>query len=252
MTSAPTTAPAVPALGEGEAERLDAAVADLQTGTSVWTALTVAQRATLLRQVRTSVAATADDWATTAAASKGLDARHPLRGEEWLSGPYSVLGALDASIATLTRIANGANPLDGIRVDRAPGGRARVHAFPLTGIDRFLLSGFTGEVWLEPGTTPNAARAGAGLAQRTPTVSGGVGLVLGAGNVTSIPVLDVLYELLAHNRTALLKVNPTQDALVPVYKRALAPLIEPGLLRIVRGGPAAGAYLTQHPGLAHV
>lgn len=252
MTSAPTTAPAVPALGEGEAERLDAAVADLQTGTSVWTALTVAQRATLLRQVRTSVAATAEDWATTAAASKGLDARHPLRGEEWLSGPYSVLGALDASIATLTRIANGANPLDGIRVDRAPGGRARVHAFPLTGIDRFLLSGFTGEVWLEPGTTPNAARAGAGLAQRTPTVSGGVGLVLGAGNVTSIPVLDVLYELLAHNRTALLKVNPTQDALVPVYKRALAPLIEPGLLRIVRGGPAAGAYLTQHSGLAHV
>ncbi|WP_336501459.1 aldehyde dehydrogenase family protein [Microbacterium paraoxydans] len=252
MTSAPTTAPATPTLGEGEKERLDAAVADLQTGTAVWTALTVAQRATLLRQVRTSVAATAEDWATTAAASKGLDARHPLRGEEWLSGPYSVLGALDASIATLTRIANGANPLDGIRVDRAPGGRARVHAFPLTGIDRFLLSGFTGEVWLEPGTTPNAARAGAGLAQRTPAVSGGVGLVLGAGNVTSIPVLDVLYELLAHNRTALLKVNPTQDALVPVYKRALAPLIEPGLLRIVRGGPAAGAYLTQHPGLAHV
>ncbi|WP_303708552.1 MULTISPECIES: aldehyde dehydrogenase family protein [Microbacterium] len=252
MTSAPTTAPATPALGEGEKERLDAAVADLQTGTAVWTALTVAQRATLLRQVRTSVAATAEDWATIAAASKGLDARHPLRGEEWLSGPYSVLGALDASIATLTRIANGANPLDGIRVDRAPGGRARVHAFPLTGIDRFLLSGFTGEVWLEPGTTPNTARATAGLAQRTPTVSGGVGLVLGAGNVTSIPVLDVLYELLAHNRTALLKVNPTQDALVPVYKRALAPLIEPGLLRIVRGGPAAGAYLTQHPGLAHV
>ncbi|CAI7663748.1 unnamed protein product [Penicillium discolor] len=252
MTSAPTTAPATPALGEGEKERLDAAVADLQTGTAVWTALTVAQRATLLRQVRTSVAATAEDWATIAAASKGLDARHPLRGEEWLSGPYSVLGALDASIATLIRIANGANPLDGIRVDRAPGGRARVHAFPLTGIDRFLLSGFTGEVWLEPGTTPNTARATAGLAQRTPTVSGGVGLVLGAGNVTSIPVLDVLYELLAHNRTALLKVNPTQDSLVPVYKRALAPLIEPGLLRIVRGGPAAGAYLTQHPGIAHV
>ena len=251
MTSAPTTALA-PALGEGEKERLDAAVADLQTGTAVWTALTVAQRATLLRQVRTSVAATAEDWATIAAASKGLDARHPLRGEEWLSGPYSVLGALDASITTLTRIASGANPLDGVRIDRAPGGRARVHAFPLTGIDRFLLSGFTGEVWLEPGTTPNTARAGAGLAQRTPTVSGGVGLVLGAGNVTSIPVLDVLYELLAHNRTALLKVNPTQDALVPVYKRALAPLIEPGLLRIVRGGPAAGAYLTQHPGLAHV
>lgn len=246
------TAPASPPLGEGEQERFDTAIEELHTGTQLWAALTIAQRATLLRQVRTSVAATAEDWARTAAASKGLDARHPLRGEEWLSGPYSVLGALDASIATLTRLADGRNPLDGVKVDRAPGGRARVHAFPLTGIDRFLLSGFTGEVWLRPGTTPNAARARAGLAQRTPARSGGVGLVLGAGNVTSIPVLDVLYELLAHNRTALLKVNPTQDPLVPVYKRALAPLIEPGFLRIMRGGPAAGAYLTQHPGIAHV
>ncbi|MBS0023001.1 aldehyde dehydrogenase family protein [Microbacterium paraoxydans] len=244
--------PTAPPLGEGEQERFDTAIEELHTGTQLWAALTLAQRATLLRQVRTSVAATAEDWARTAAASKGLDARHPLRGEEWLSGPYSVLGALDASIATLTRMAEGRNPLDGVKVDRAPGGRARVHAFPLTGIDRFLLSGFTGEVWLTPGTTPNTARARAGLAQRTPTQSGGVGLVLGAGNVTSIPVLDVLYELLAHNRTALLKVNPTQDPLVPVYKRALAPLIEPGFLRIMRGGPAAGAYLTQHPGIAHV
>ena len=259
MTSATTpaektgaAAPARTELSDGQRADLDAAIGELRTGTSIWSALTIAQRVTLLRAVRTSVAATAEDWANTASASKGLDARHPLRGEEWLSGPYSVLGALDAYIETLSRLANGTNPLDGISIDRAPGGRTRVHAFPLTGIDRFLLSGFTGEVWLEPGTTPNRARAAAGLAQRTPTESGGVGLVLGAGNITSIPVLDVLYELLAHNRTVLLKVNPTQDALVPVYKRAFAALIEPGLLRIVRGGPAVGAYLTGHPDLAHV
>ncbi|WP_223171930.1 hypothetical protein [Microbacterium sp. NIBRBAC000506063] len=59
--------------------------------------------------------------------------------------------------------------------------------------------------------------------------------MLGAGNVTSIPVLDVLYELLAHNRVALLKLNPTQDALKPAFEHALAPLIEPGLVRIVSG-----------------
>ncbi|MDQ0646853.1 acyl-CoA reductase-like NAD-dependent aldehyde dehydrogenase [Microbacterium natoriense] len=259
MTSATTPAtktdaapPVIAELSDGQRADLDTAIGELQTGTSIWSALTIAQRVTLLRAVRTSVASAAEDWANTASASKGLDARHPLRGEEWLSGPYSVLGALDAYIETLSRLANGTNPLDGIKIDRAPGGRTRVHAFPLTGIDRFLLSGFTGEVWLEPGTTPNQARAAAGLAQRTPTESGGVGLVLGAGNITSIPVLDVLYELLAHNRTALLKVNPTQDALVPVYKRAFAPLIEPGLLRIVRGGPAVGAYLTGHPDLVHV
>ena len=173
MTSATTPAASTktPELGEAERDRLDAAIDDLQGGSRTWSALTLAQRVTLLRAVRSSVAAAAEDWADTAAASKGLDGRHPLRGEEWLSGPYSVLGALDAYIETLTRLANGTNPLDGITIDRAPGGRTRVHAFPLTGIDRFLLSGYTGEVWLEPGVTPNGARAAAGLAQRTPSDS---------------------------------------------------------------------------------
>lgn len=239
-------------LDERERAGVDAAVDPLQQGARTWSQLTLGQRVTLLRAVRTSVAAAAEEWANTAAESKGLGLGHPLRGEEWLSGPYSVLGALDAYIGTLTKLADGRTPLDGVTVGRAPGGRTRISAFPLTRLDRFLLSGFSGEVWLQPGITPNDARASAGLAQRTPDAGGGVGLVLGAGNITSIPVLDVLYELLAHNRVSLLKVNPTQDALVAVYERALAPLITPGLLRIVRGGPAVGSYLTTHRGIEHV
>jgi len=232
---------------------IDSAIAELRDGERTWAGLAPDQRTTLLRGVRRSVAVTARAWARTAAASKQLPPTHPLRGEEWLSGPYGVLGALDAYIETLERIATGRNPLDGVRVDRAPGARTRVHAFPLTGIDHVLLSGFTGEVWLRPGTTPGEARARAGLAQRAPREGdGGIGLVLGAGNITSIPVLDVLYELLAHDRVVLLKVNPTQDSLVPVYERALAPLIALGLLRIVRGGPDVGAYLTEHKAFAHV
>ncbi len=250
--SAPAATPDAATLSDARRAALDAAIAELSEGSASWAALSVGQRVTLLHAVRSSVAAHAEEWATTAARSKGLDATHPLRGEEWLSGPYGTLGALDAYLSTLTKIAEGTNPLDGVAVDRAPGGRTRVRAFPLTATDGFLLSGFRGEVWLEPGTTPRTARAHAGLGQRTPAKPGGVGLVLGAGNVTSIPVLDVLYELLAHNRVALLKLNPTQDALAEVYAQALAPLIAPGFLRIVQGGPATGAYLTAHPAFAHV
>ena len=36
--------------------------------------------------------------------------------------------------------------------------------------------------------------------------------------------------------------------LIPVFERALAPLIEPGFVRIVTGGPDVGEYLTAHPG----
>lgn len=241
-----------PDLSEADRLAIEQGLDALGEGSRIWSSLLVSQRVTLLRGVRAAVAETAEEWALTAARSKGLSESHRLRGEEWLSGPYSVLGALDAYIDTLTRIAEGRGALDGVRLGRAPGGRTRVGAFPLTGIDRFLLSGFTGEVWLEPGITAGTARERAGLGQLDPAASGGVGLVLGAGNITSIPVLDVLYELLASNRVSLLKVNPTQDSLVPVFTRALAPLIGAGLLRIVRGGPEVGAYLTAHRAFDHV
>ncbi|MFI6777066.1 hypothetical protein [Nocardia sp. NPDC050412] len=56
---------------------------------------------------------------------------------------------------------------------------------PLDFYDRLLLSGFHGEVWLRPGIDADTARRRAGLAQLDPTATGGVGAVLGAGNITS-------------------------------------------------------------------
>ena len=231
---------------------LDAAIADLQDGTRTWAALTIDQRARLLDRVRAAVVASADEWADAAALSKGLEPGHPLRGEEWMSGPYAALGGLDGYISSLKALARGTSPLDGVRISEAHGGRVRIEAFPASGMDRVLLSGFTGELWLEPGVTAAQARSEAGLGHLRATENTGVGLVLGAGNITSIPFLDVLYELIAENRVSILKVNPTQDAVLPVFERALAPLIELGLLRIVQGGGDVGAYLAQHPSIAHV
>ncbi|MEV8267412.1 aldehyde dehydrogenase family protein [Microbacterium sp. NPDC076911] len=233
-------------------EALDADIDRLETGAQMWRHLTLSQRATLMERLASSVGAVAEEWADTAANSKELEPGHPLRGEEWLSGPYGTLTSLEVYRSTLRTLAEGQSPLSGVKIDTAAGGRTRAHVFPLSRVDSLLLSGYTGEIWFEPGVTPRDAREEAGLAQLTPSDSGGVGLVLGAGNITSIPVLDVIYELLAHNRVALLKVNPTQDSLVPVFERALAPLIEPGFLKIIRGDGAVGAYLTTHPRISHV
>lgn len=250
--TAPRTATKAPLLDEAARAPLYEAITHLQRGAHAWSHLTLGQRRKLLTRVRASVVATAEDWADTASTSKGLRAGHPLRGEEWLSGPYAVLVALDAYAESLGKLESGRSPLDGVKLDAAPGGRVRAHTFPTHAVDSLLLSGYTTEVWFQPGVTAGEARAQAGLGQRNPTPTRDVGLVLGAGNITSIPVLDVLYELLAFNRVAILKVNPTQDALVPVYERALAPLIEPGFLRVVRGGGDIGGYLVGHPDIAHV
>ncbi|WP_433675407.1 aldehyde dehydrogenase family protein [Microbacterium gorillae] len=247
-----TATPARPSLPAETVAAIDAEVDALRVGSAVWSTLTLTQRATLLRRLHASVSAAAEDWARIAAETKGLDARHPLRGEEWLSGPYAVLSALGTYERTLRTLAAGGSPLDGKNFSVSPSGRTRVDVFPADGVDATLLSGFTGQVWLRPGVDAGQAVRGAGLAQLTPRTSGGVGLVLGAGNITSIPVLDVLYELLAANRVSLLKLNPTQDRLLPVYRRALLPLVEAGFVRIISGDGAVGAHLTASDAFAHV
>jgi len=234
------------------AEQLDAAVDEVREGSRTWQVLTLTQRIRLLRSIHATVAVEAEEWALTAARSKGLEPGHPLVGEEWLTGPYATVVAIDAYIDTLSSLRVGGSPLDHVRVDRAPGDRVRVHAFPTNAADGLLISGYTGEVWLRPGVTLADAQRTAGLGQLTTGESGGVGVVLGAGNITSIPVLDVLYELIAHNRVSILKINPTQDSLAPVFGRALAPLVSLGLLRIVQGGGEVGAALTEHQGIDHV
>lgn len=241
-----------PVLPDAAQAAIDADLEILTAGSRLWSTLTLDQRVRLLERVRDTVSAAAEEWATIAGSAKGVAPDSPLAGEEWLAGPYTILAALDAARQTLQALAASLSPLARTRFDRAPGGRIRASVLPAAPLDRLVLSGFTGEVWFEPGVTRAEAIVSAGLAQRRPTDAGGVGLVLGAGNVSSIPVLDVLYELLSGNRVSLLKVNPTQDALVPVFERALAPLIEPGFLRIVRGGGEMGAYLTQHPAFSHV
>jgi aldehyde dehydrogenase (NAD(P)+) len=50
----------------------------------------------------------------------------------------------------------------------------------------------------------------------------------------------------------LLKLNPTMAEMEDVYRAALAPLLDAGVLRIVQGGAETGAYLTQHPDIAHI
>ena len=247
-----TKATPVPTLSGAVRDELDTAIAELAIGERTWGALTVGQRARLLDRLQKTVAANAADWADVASTSKLLPADDPLRGEEWLSGPYGTLTALAAYAESLRALDAGKSPAGDLSITRAPGGRVRAHVFPTSAVDGLLLSGFSGEGWMRPGVTEAQVRASAGLAQRTPTLTGGIGLVLGAGNVSSIPLLDTLYELLAFNRVVLLKLNPTQDPLLPVFSKAFAPLIDLGLLRIVTGGGDVGTYLTGHMGIAHV
>ncbi|WP_068271265.1 aldehyde dehydrogenase family protein [Aldersonia kunmingensis] len=231
---------------------IDTALDDLATGEKAWSELSLAARADLLDRVRAATGRHGEDWVRAASSIKRLGPHSQLAGEEWMSGPYAFAAGLGAVAQSLRDLATGRSPLHGARFSTAGGGRTSVRVLPNSVYDSLLLSGFSAEVWLRPGIDADEARANAGLAQHDPSVTGGIGVVLGAGNITSIAPLDVIYELLAHNRVVALKLNPITDPLLPVLEAVLAPLISIGAIRILTGGAEVGEYLVHHDAVAHV
>lgn len=231
---------------------IDEVLTELSAGEKAWAQTSLRRRRELLDDINTRTGRFADDWVRAARTIKGLAEDSPLVGEEWMSGPLTLLQATAALSATLAALAEGRSPLDGVALRTAPGDRVAVPILPHSAYDRLLLNGFEGEVWLRPGVDADTARRRAGLAQLDPSATAGIGVVLGAGNITSIPPLDALYELYAHNRVVLLKLNPITDPLFTVFEMIFAPLCELGVLRIVTGGAETGRYLVQHGDVAHV
>ncbi|WP_280267291.1 aldehyde dehydrogenase family protein [Nocardia wallacei] len=230
----------------------DAAIAALGRGEIAWSRASLPHRRQLLERLHANTATHADEWVATAARIKGLPADSKLIGEEWASGPYALLTAIAALVETVRALENGRSPVDGYPVRRAPGDRLAVEVFPHGMFDWLLLNGFRAEIWTRPGIDSSTLRARAGLGQLLPYRTGGIGVVLGAGNIFSIAPLDVLYQMMADNRVVALKLNPITDPLLPVLEKIFAPAIERGFVRILTGGADVGSALVNHPDVAAV
>jgi acyl-CoA reductase-like NAD-dependent aldehyde dehydrogenase len=76
--------------------------------------------------------------------------------------------------------------------------------------------------------------------------------VLGAGNVSSIAPADAIEQLFVHDRVVLLKLSPVLTYLEPILRRALAPLVEHGVLELTTGDARVGRRLVDHPLVRHV
>ena len=228
--------------------RLDHDLAILASRKEEWARLPIPEKIGLLRSVQDGVAQVADRWIEAAVRAKGIPAGSPLSGEEWMSGPYSLLFAMAALERTLERIARGASPLPPPRSIRTrPDGQVVVDVFPVDAFDRILHSGVTAEVWMEPGVTAAGLPDQVAGFYRQAAPAGKVALVLGAGNISSIAPLDLLHELLAEGAVALVKMNPVNDYLGPFLEEAFASLAGRGFVGFAYGGADVGAHLSDHP-----
>lgn len=226
--------------------QIDRQLGELRSGATRWSALGAAQKADLLELLRAGTYREAERWAQSSAQAKGI-ASTPAEGEEWISGPWAVLYALNRYIKTLREIARGGTPaIDPRRAHVRSDGQLVVEVFPETLYDRVLLNGVRAEVRMQCGVTASNLSGSTALWYQEPDHTACVALVLGAGNISSIAPLDVLYMLVAEGAVCALKTNPVNDHLGPILEDAFRPLVDEGYLRFMYGGADVGEYLCAH------
>ena len=221
--------------------RLEQYLAELDAGQNRFAVTSIERRIEILDQCRDRITEVSHEWATVACAAKGIPAGNRSRMEEVLAGPATAMRQLQLFLHTMRDIARHGRPrLPGKLIHRADG-RLAVPVTPCRGFfDPVAFIGFKASARLLPEVTSDNINEHLATAYRNLSDSG-TSLVLGAGNVAGIPIADVLTKICVDNRAVLLKMNPVNEYLGPIFERAFAPLVENDLLRIVYGDASVAA-----------
>jgi aldehyde dehydrogenase (NAD(P)+) len=218
---------------------LDQALVRLDDAAPRLAALPPHERARLLREVGRRFHELGPRFVALDAAAKGIDATSPRAGEPALEGPAIIIRFVSELAQTFER-----TRVIAPRQVREERGRTIVDALPLDSYDAVVFRNYRAEVWLDRVVPPDrVATLPSELARRDAEVA----LVLGAGNVASIGVVDALGQCFIEGRACMLKLSPVNDYQGPLLELAFAPLIKAGFLALAYGGADVGAYLTAHP-----
>lgn len=234
-------------------QQLDEAIGILSEQAPAFARLSASERAALLRACLPRIQQVSADWVAAACQAKGIRLDSSTAGEEWLGGPMVTARCVRLLIRSLDDIHRHGKPQLPAGAFR-PGwdGRTEVQVFPTDSFDKALTSGFTSWIRLLPGISEAQAREQQASFYSQKATAGGVSLILGAGNVASIPPTDGLYKMFHEGKVCLVKLNPVNEYLGPFYERAFQPLVERGYLRFVYGGAEVGSYLSYHPQIVDV
>ena len=176
-------------------------------------------------------------WATLSAEKKQILQKHK-EGEEWLGGPFVSILTTQYYIEYL----RGNLQIDQDKFDSE---NNSYKVFPNKFIENLTFPLLNAEVRFNKNMSFEQIKEFRGFSQRL-GVDNKVTLVLGAGNVSSIPYLDTLFHLVANRSTILLKLNPVNDYLLPIFEKVFAEFIDKGFISVVNGNLDTSKYLTKH------
>jgi len=230
---------------------MDRAVNLAQEAAPRFAALGLEERISLLKALQRGVLSIAEASVETGCRAKGITPGSPLEGEEWATGPYGVMRQLRLLRESLRSLKErGTTPLGPL--SRTADGRTSVGVFPMNALDGLFFRNVSVSVRMSEGLTEEQVKEMRAPFYRGKRHQGRVVLILGAGNIASIPVMDVLTKLFNEGKVCLLKMSPVNDYLGPFIERAFREAIGRGYLGILYGGAGEGSYLCRHEGVDEI
>lgn len=218
----------------------------LQARKDEWVRLEISERLSILDEIHKDLFKVKDRWVRAELEAKGIPAQTLGEAEEWgiLAAVFRAVRTLQQSLVEIQK--RGRPRIPG-PVTSWPNGQVVVPVFPHSIADRLLFLGVKGEVWMEPGITAEEAIATQASAYWNKGLRGKIALILGAGNSSMLPVIDILHKLFVELQVAILKLNPVNAHMGPLMQKGLRALVDRGFLGFVYGGAMEGAYLCNHP-----
>jgi hypothetical protein len=223
---------------------LEIALAKLQAQKQEWADLPIRARIEILDQIHCDLPTVEERWVAIGMTAKSSRPRTMAEGEEWfsLTVMYRYLRYLRKTLADIER--RGRPRLPG-KLCWKDAGYWKTELIPQRWQDRVSLPGIRAEARIKDNYKGDRPEMAGFYRQESPV--GKVALVLGAGNVASLPSGDFLNKLFVEGQVVLFKTNPVNAYLGDLLQEGFRVLVEPGYLQIVHGGAETGAFLSQHP-----
>ena len=180
-------------------------------------------------------------WATIGADNKGIKGT-VAEGEEWLGGPFASTIALQYYIDFLRN--NTVITEDLINNNK-------IHIFPNKPIEKLLFPFITADMHFSKNMSKSDIINSRGFGTRL-GFKNGISLILGAGNVSSIPLLDTIYDMVVNRHCILLKLNPVNEYLKPVFEKVFENFISRGFMVVTTGDINVSSYMTAHSGITNM
>jgi acyl-CoA reductase-like NAD-dependent aldehyde dehydrogenase len=230
--------------------KLDETIAHLREAALKFSTLSMEKRIALVTAMQQGYVKVAEAMVQAGCKAKGIAPDSNLAAEEWASGAWGVVRHLRLVRESLQSIASTGNTKIG-KVKRTAVGNLAVRVYPNNAIDDMLFKGITVDVHMQPDVTEQSLVADRANFYKKPH-QGKVALVLGAGNIASIGIMDVITKMFNEGKVCLLKMNPVNAYLGPYIEEAFKAAIDQRFLAIVYGGAEVGRHLVYHPKIDEV